>query len=109
MASSLLPPGARTIRRPRKIRYDDSEWALVVEHARACGQPPARYVREVSLGRPPKVQRGYADAAVVHELGRIGTTLNRLLAASRDSSAPQPVAALETALAELLATVRRLA
>ncbi len=37
-------------RKVRKIRYHDDEWKMIVARARECRRPPARYVREVSLG-----------------------------------------------------------
>ncbi len=70
----------RAIREVRKIRYTDQEWDTIVERARSCSQPPARYVRAVSLGVVPRSSRAQASAAVVHELGRIGNTLAALRA-----------------------------
>lgn len=40
----------KDVRQPKKIRYSGTEWAMVVGRARAAGRPPARYVREISLG-----------------------------------------------------------
>jgi hypothetical protein len=73
----------RDTRQARKIRYTDAEWDAIVERARACGQPPARYVRDVSLGVVPKIGRAQANAPVVHELGRIGKALTALAAQER--------------------------
>lgn len=95
-------------RQPRKIRYTDAEWSTIVERARAAGRPPARYVRETSLGVVPRAPRGRADAAVIHELGRIGITLNRLASTASGTESGQTAAAIEAALGELLAVVRRL-
>ena len=95
-------------REPRKIRYTHAEWATVVRRARECGKPPARYVREVSLGAVPKAKRSVADAELIREIGRIGNTLHQLakVAAERDVSLRPE--ALADALAELLAAVRRI-
>ena len=93
------------IRQPRKIRYTSAEWSIIVERARQCGRPAARYVRETSLGAVPKPRKSLGSDDLVHELGRIGTTLARL-AAQDGGGEQQP--AFETVLTELLATVRRL-
>lgn len=95
------------VRCPRKIRYTDAEWAIIVSQARSCGRPPARYVRETSLGSTPRASRSRADAEVIHELGRVGTTLTRIAAARQDGQHGSQ-AAIEAALVELLAVIRRL-
>jgi hypothetical protein len=94
-------------RRPWKIRYTDAEWAIIVARARASGHPPARYVRETSLGTVPRARRGARNADIIHELGRIGTTLAQL-AATGPGAAPDGAAEFELVLADLLAVVRRL-
>jgi hypothetical protein len=99
---------SREVRTPRKIRYTDAEWLAIISQARACGRPPARYVRETSLGVMPRASRTRVDAEVIHELGRVGTTLARLVAVARETRAVGPTEAIEAALAELLAAVRRL-
>lgn len=60
------------------IRYTPTELAAVVEHARACGMPVARYVRETSLGAIPRVRRTYAHAELIRQLAHIGNNLNQL-------------------------------
>lgn len=95
-------------RRPRKIRYTSAEWSIVVERARQCGRPPARYVREASLGAVPKARRGKEHDQLVHQLGRIGSTLARLTADPAEKGANGRAPAFEAVLDELLATVRRL-
>jgi hypothetical protein len=97
----------RSVRRPHKVRYTEAEWATIVQRARACGRPPARYVRETSLGVVPQARPGRATADVIHELGRIGTALARLATATREAD-PARAATLDATLAELLAVVRRL-
>ncbi|MEW5918193.1 MAG: hypothetical protein AB1762_17455 [Gemmatimonadota bacterium] len=103
-----VAPTLRAIREVRKIRYTDQEWDTIVERARSCGQPPARYVRAVSLGVVPRSSRAQASAAVVHELGRIGNTLAALRADVRSSGDGARSDTIEVALQELLAVVRRL-
>lgn len=97
-----------SLRQPRKIRYTAAEWAAVVAHARACGRPPARYVRETSLGGAPKARPSQANDEVIRELGRIGAVLARLEAAAKAAGAAADRTAIETVLADLLAAVRRL-
>jgi hypothetical protein len=96
-----------SLRQPRKIRYTAAEWAAIVAHARACGRPPARYVREISLGALPKARPGRANDEIIRELGRIGTVLTRL-ATPKEANTAADQAAIEAVLAELLAAVRRL-
>lgn len=98
----------RETRKPRKIRYTSAEWSAIVERARRCGRPPARYVRESSLGAVPKSRRGREHDELVYELGRIGTTLARLAAEPREKGVNGCGPALQSVLDELLATVRRL-
>ena len=95
-------------RQPRKIRFSDREWAVIVDHARLCGRAPARYVRETALGAVPRSTRTQATAPIIHELGRLGTQLRRLseqLIATPDS--PQSKQ-LDEVLTEILRTVHQL-
>ena len=107
MATLGMNSGA--VRVARKIRYTDSEWEVIVDRARACGQPPAKYVRDVSLGVVPKIGRAQLSAPLVHELGRIGNTLTAIAAQERASGDSARAAAIGDALNELLAMVRRVA
>ena len=97
------------IRVARKIRYTEAEWDTIVDRARACGQPPARYVRDVSLGVVPKIGRAQLSAPLVHELGRIGNTLSTLAAQERATGDAARAAVITDALGELLSMVRRIA
>ena len=92
----------------RKIRYSSSEWSTIAERARACGKPPARYVREVSLGVIPKSRSGQTDSALIRELGRIGTQLTRLRSTASTRGMPGQGASIDGVLAEILSLVRRL-
>lgn len=96
------------LRQAHKIRYTTDEWSIIVDRARQCGRPPARYAREVSLGATPRGQRHRENGDMIHELGRIGTTLARLVAASPQEGDRSQRPMLEAVLTELLATVRRL-
>jgi hypothetical protein len=98
----------KDVRQPRKIRYTREEWTMVVQRARAAGRPPARYVREVSLGAMPKARRTQEHDEIVYELGRIGTTLTQLRSVVREAGFGTHENVLEAALTELLAAVRRL-
>ena len=99
--------GTGVIRVARKIRYTDAEWDTIADRARACGQPPARYVRDVSLGVVPKVGRAQLSAPLVHELGRIGNALTTLAARERAAGDQDGAAAIGDTLSELLAIVRQ--
>jgi hypothetical protein len=104
------PPEATTVnggtRQPKKIRYTAAEWTVVVERARATGRPPARYVREISLGASPKARRSREHDEIIYELGRIGTTLTRLSTAMKEAGLVSPEASIQAALAELCAPRR---
>jgi hypothetical protein len=100
--------GTGVVRAARKIRYTEAEWDTIVDRARACGQPPARYVRDVSLGVVPKIGRAQLSAPLVHELGRIGNTLSTLAAQERAAGDADRAAAINDALSELLSIVRRI-
>ena len=97
------------VRRPRKIRYTDAEWAVIVDRARACGRPPARYVRETSLGSALKPRPSQTNASLIRELGRIGIALQRLATTARETQALPQAATLDAALADVIAAVRQLA
>jgi hypothetical protein len=99
----------RAIREVRKIRYTDEEWDTIVERAQACGQPPASYVRAVSLGAVPKNSRAQASAAVIHELGRIGNALAALRSEVRSLGDVAREESIDRALQELFAVVRQIA
>lgn len=96
------------VRSVRKIRYTMSEWSTIAERARACGRPPARYVRETSLGVIPKSRSGQTDSALIRELGRIGTQLTRLRSTASIRGMPGQDASIDGVLAEILSLVRRL-
>ena len=89
------------------MRFTPDEFAVVVVRARTCGRAPARFIREVALGAVPRERRSAANAELVRQLARIGNNLNQLVSRA-NSGAALPAAALDEALAELLAAVRRL-
>jgi hypothetical protein len=66
-------------RRVRKIRYHDDEWSVIGSHARACGLPPATFVRKVSLGATPRARRNRLENELILRLGRIASDLDRLI------------------------------
>lgn len=96
------------VRQPRKIRFTETEWSAIVAQARAAGRPPARYVRETSLGAVPKARRNRDNDEVIRELGRIGIELKHLATMARDSGLFPHQHAIEETLQELLAAVRRM-
>lgn len=99
----------RQLRHPRKIRYSDSEWALIAERAQICRRPPARYVREVSLGIAPRARHNPALDGFIHELGRVGTSLAEVARHARTSGHGSYADAVESVVDDLLSMVRRLA
>ena len=107
---TLNHPGNRGVRTrlPRKIRYTSVEWNIITERARLCGKAPARYVRETSLGVTPKVRSAQTDAALIRELGQIGTALTRLASMAKEQGVIGHAANLDSVLEEILSVVRRL-
>lgn len=103
MTEATLPK-----RKVRKIRYRDSEWERIVERARECRQPPARYVREVSLGVFPRARRNRLEEQLIAQLGRIGNNLNQLVRLAHATGQVGAHDELRDALEELLAAVRRI-
>ena len=105
-------PKATTVngrtRQPKKIRYTVAEWTVVVERARVTGRPPARYVREISIGAAPRARHGREYDEIIYELGRIGTTLTRLSSAVKETGLAATEASLQATLAEVLTAVRRI-
>ena len=94
-------------RRPRKIRYRDAEWDLIVARARECRKPPARYVREVSLGVIPRARRNRIEEGIIHQLGRIGNNLNQIARLAHAAGHLPTADQLRSTLEEILALVRR--
>lgn len=95
-------------RRKHNIRFHDTEWARVEARARACGLPPATFVRRAALGTQLRARRNRAEDEVILHLDRIGMELRRLAEAADPASAAPDPAALATVLEELLAAVRRI-
>ena len=96
------------IRLPRKIRFTDEEWAVIVDRARLCGRAPARYVRETALGAVPRATRMQAIAPVIHQLGRLGNQLRQLSERLAERGELAPASEISQALGDILAVVRQL-
>jgi hypothetical protein len=95
-------------RKARKIRYRESEWELIVARARECRTPPARYVREVSLGVVPRARRNRVEDRIIVELGRIGNNLNQLARLAHGRGNVPARDELRAALEEVLTLIRRI-
>ena len=96
------------IRRPRKIRFSEEEWAVIVDRARLCGRAPARYVREAALGAVPRRTRTQAIAPVIHQLGRLGNQLRQVSERLTERGESASASEMSQALSEILAVVRQL-
>ena len=92
----------------RNIRYTAAEWQAIVEAARTAHTTASAFVRETSLAAVPGDHATPETTPLIVELGRCGTALARLAATAKATGALPDAARLETALAELLAAVRRL-
>jgi len=99
----------RPIRRTRTVLYTDAEWQLVQEAARLSGKTASGLIRDASLGVPVRAKPFLANAELVRELGASGMALTQLAALARARGTLPEAERLETALAELLALVRRIA
>ena len=95
-------------RQVRKIRYRNSEWDLIVARARECRKPPARYVREVSLGVVPRARRNRIEDRIIVHLGRIGNNLNQLARLAHSTGQLNAQDQLQFTLEEVLAAIRRI-
>lgn len=92
----------------RKIRYRDSEWELIVARARECRKPPARYVREVSLGFILRAKRNRIEDRLIVQLGRVGNNLNQLARLAQSTGQLPTRDQLHATLEEILAAIRRI-
>jgi hypothetical protein len=95
-------------RKPRKIRYHEHEWDVVVAHARACGIPPATFVRNVSLGARPRARRNRLENELILRLGRIASDLHRLARRPEDLFTAPDTTRLHVVLDDVLAAIRRI-
>jgi hypothetical protein len=60
------------------IWFHPGELARITVRAQACGQTPARFIRETALGAIPKARHDAAADSVLCELARIGRRLHLL-------------------------------
>lgn len=105
MRVSTPSPARRTA--AKLIRYTPEELGLVTDRAHACGRPVACYVRECSLGAVPKARHAHRDAEEIRALARIGNILAELTRVA-DTDSLTWSTEVQTALEELLATIRRI-
>ena len=92
-----MPPTAlRTA--AKLIRFRPDELARITARARACGQPPARFIRETALGAVPAARREPAAPEVLRALARLGACLDALARYGR----VHPDAGLTACLAPVL-------
>ena len=101
-------PTTSAQRKKRNIRFHDGEWERIEKRARACGLPPATYVRKASLGMKLRARRNRTENELILQLGRIAMELQRL-AWAPDHPGPHPSRdELQPVLEEVLAAVRRI-
>lgn len=101
-------PAASTQRKKRNIRFHDREWERVERRARACGLPPATFVRKAALGIKLRARRNRTENELILQLGRIGMDLQRLVHASERAGKCPCRDELQSVLEEVLAAVRRI-
>lgn len=89
------------------IRFRPEELAAVMERARACGTPVAKYIREVAIGVTPRARRTQANAELIQHLARIGNNLNQLAYVANDLGRVGEEARFRAVLDEVVATIKR--
>lgn len=70
----------RTSRRTttKLLRLHPEELARITARAQACGQTPARFIRETALGTKPKAQHQAGTEPLLRGLARIGSSLEQI-------------------------------
>lgn len=91
-----------------KITVTDGELEQVQQRAEAAGLTVSAYGRQAMLASAPRAKRAATNAAAIRELTAIGNNLNQLARRANAGRFPAQVE-IEEALAELAATVERLA
>ena len=109
---SAAETGAHCMPRLRRIksilvRLTPDEHARVAARAREAGRPVARYVREASLGAPPRARRTAERDPVIRTLARVATRLVALAGEAETAGLPS-ASAYRNAVDALLALVRGL-
>lgn len=75
----MRPPLPAADRRTRRkvVLFSASEWLVIEQRARECGLTPNRYIRDCAIGAVPRSAPGAANAPLVRQLARLGTSLRR--------------------------------
>jgi hypothetical protein len=60
------------------IRFHPAELARITARAQACGQTPARFIRETALGASPKPRPEASADPLLCEMARVGRCLDQL-------------------------------
>ncbi|HXQ30007.1 MAG TPA: hypothetical protein VN848_12160 [Gemmatimonadales bacterium] len=71
-------PAAALRTTAKLIRFRPDELARITARARACGQTPARFIRETALGAVPAARREPAAPEILRALARLGASLDAL-------------------------------
>jgi mobilization protein NikA len=90
---------------PKLIRYSASELAIVIQRARDCGRPVARFIRESSLGAGPRARRSHMNDQLIQRLAETATCLQRLSVEAKESQLPT-AADFDNATREVLDFIR---
>jgi hypothetical protein len=89
------------------IRFHAEELACITVAARACGQTPARFIRETALGAIPRRRPQTAAEPLLRELARIGRALDHLAHLAQGGPTAALVEQVRTALEGHEALVRQ--
>jgi len=89
------------------IRFHAEELACITAAAHACGQTPARYIRETALGAIPRPRPHRAAEPLLTELARSGRALAQLARLAQTGPTAGLVDQVRTALAGHEALVRQ--
>jgi Bacterial mobilisation protein (MobC) len=88
------------------IRFTPAEIEAVAAHARACGQPVARYIRETALGAVPRIRRSQGNAELIRQLAGLGNNLNQLATVANATGYLPQETALRDAVHAILHAIR---
>ena len=70
------------------LRLHPEELARIAARAQACGQTPARFIRETALGGTPKARQHLDAESVLRALGRLGRSLEQAARLARSRGDP---------------------
>ena len=90
---------------PKLIRYSAAELAIVIQRARDCGRPVAKFIRESSLGPGPRARRSNMNDQLIRRLAETASCLQRLSVQAKENQLPA-AADFDNAIRDVLDFIR---